>query len=72
VISNKADAPGLQHRRRAWRADRSAGASAVSRIAPVSIAALAARIDAYQPDIVMLAGFMRVLTEAFVRHYANR
>lgn len=34
--------------------------------------ALAARIDSYQPDFVILAGFMRVLTEEFVRHYANR
>jgi phosphoribosylglycinamide formyltransferase-1 len=34
--------------------------------------ALAARIDAYQPDVVVLAGFMRVLTENFVHHYENR
>ncbi len=35
-------------------------------------AALAARIDAYAPDVVVLAGFMRVLGAAFVRHYAGR
>lgn len=34
--------------------------------------ALAQAIDAYQPDYVVLAGFMRVLTEDFVNHYANR
>jgi len=71
VISNKADAPGLQiaaahgvatevleHRQFPDRAsfDR----------------ALAERIDAYRPDVVILAGFMRVLTETFVRHYAHR
>jgi phosphoribosylglycinamide formyltransferase 1 len=71
VISNKADAPGLQiaaahgvatevleHRQFPDRAsfDR----------------ALAERIDTYRPDIVILAGFMRVLTEAFVRHYTHR
>lgn len=34
--------------------------------------ALAACIDAYAPDVVVLAGFMRVLGAAFVRHYAGR
>ncbi|WP_233831825.1 phosphoribosylglycinamide formyltransferase [Paraburkholderia sp. ZP32-5] len=35
-------------------------------------AALAARIDAFAPDLVVLAGFMRVLTAGFVDHYAGR
>jgi phosphoribosylglycinamide formyltransferase-1 len=35
-------------------------------------AALAAAIDAHQPDIVVLAGFMRVLTEDFVNRYRGR
>ena len=35
-------------------------------------AALAAEIDRHRPDLVILAGFMRVLTEAFVRRYENR
>jgi phosphoribosylglycinamide formyltransferase 1 len=34
--------------------------------------ALARRIDAHDPVLVVLAGFMRVLGEAFVRHYADR
>jgi phosphoribosylglycinamide formyltransferase 1 len=29
-------------------------------------------IDTYAPDVVILAGFMRVLTEGFVNHYAGR
>lgn len=29
-------------------------------------------IDRYEPDYVLLAGFMRVLTPDFVRHYAGR
>jgi phosphoribosylglycinamide formyltransferase-1 len=35
-------------------------------------AALAAVIDRYEPDLVVLAGFMRVLTTAFVERYAGR
>ncbi len=35
-------------------------------------AALAETIDAYAPDLVVLAGFMRVLTDAFVRRYERR
>jgi phosphoribosylglycinamide formyltransferase 1 len=71
VISNKADAAGLriaaeygvptevlEHRQFPDRAGFDA--------------ALAARIDVWRPDIVVLAGFMRVLTADFVRHYANR
>lgn len=35
-------------------------------------AALAAEIDRFEPDLVVLAGFMRVLTDAFVEHYRGR
>ncbi|MDD5365780.1 MAG: phosphoribosylglycinamide formyltransferase [Gallionellaceae bacterium] len=34
--------------------------------------ALAAEIDRHAPDLVILAGFMRVLTADFVRHYQGR
>jgi phosphoribosylglycinamide formyltransferase-1 len=34
--------------------------------------ALIELIDGYQPGLVILAGFMRILTPAFVRHYAGR
>ncbi|KWO12388.1 phosphoribosylglycinamide formyltransferase [Burkholderia cepacia] len=35
-------------------------------------AALAAEIDRFAPDLVVLAGFMRILTPAFVRRYEGR
>lgn len=35
-------------------------------------AALAEAIDRHTPDLVVLAGFMRVLTADFVRHYEGR
>lgn len=35
-------------------------------------AAMIEKIDQYTPDLVLLAGFMRVLTADFVRHYENR
>ncbi|MEY4428912.1 MAG: hypothetical protein RLZZ182_1601, partial [Pseudomonadota bacterium] len=35
-------------------------------------AALADEIDAHRPDLVVLAGFMRILTPAFVARYEGR
>lgn len=71
VIANKADAFGLK------RAEQAGVATAVvdHRDYPDRAAfdaALAERIDRYQPDLVALAGFMRILTEGFVRHYQGR
>lgn len=34
--------------------------------------ALMQQIDALKPDLVVLAGFMRILTPEFIRHYAGR
>lgn len=71
VISNKADAYGLQR----------AGAAGI----PFDTLnhrdfidresfdrALQQQIDAFQPDLVLLAGFMRILTPGFVTHYRGR
>jgi phosphoribosylglycinamide formyltransferase 1 len=71
VLANRADAGGLQtaaahgvptrvvdHREFAERA--------------AFDAAMRAAIDSFAPDLVVLAGFMRILTDDFVRHYAGR
>jgi phosphoribosylglycinamide formyltransferase 1 len=71
VISNKADAKGLQlaydqgittavidHKRFASREEFDA--------------ALVRSIDAFSPSLVVLAGFMRILTAGFVNHFSGR
>ncbi|WP_019703356.1 phosphoribosylglycinamide formyltransferase [Paracidovorax oryzae] len=71
VLSNKADAPGL-----AWAREQGIATDAVDHRAHASReafdAALAQRIDAHDPALVVLAGFMRILTPGFVAHYAGR
>ena len=71
VISNRADAAGLN-----YAAARGIPTAVVSHRDYPSRedfdAALAACIDAYQPDAVALAGFMRILTPGFVQRYAGR
>jgi phosphoribosylglycinamide formyltransferase-1 len=71
VISNRPDAKGLERAQRAGiptevldhheHASRQAFDET-----------LQAHIDAYEPQLVVLAGFMRLLTDAFVNHYAGR
>jgi phosphoribosylglycinamide formyltransferase 1 len=71
VISNRGDAPGLDYA----RGQRIATAVVDHRgyaDRDAFDAALANRIDAYAPDLVLLAGFMRILNPAFVRRYAGR
>lgn len=71
VISNKADAYGLVRAREAGIAtavldhtqypDRESYDAALQRL-----------IDSYEPKLVVLAGFMRILTDPLVRHYEGR
>ncbi|WP_072930330.1 phosphoribosylglycinamide formyltransferase [Nissabacter archeti] len=71
VFSNKADAYGLERAREAGIPAHALDAREFSdRVA--FDAALAEQIDAYAPDLIVLAGYMRILSAAFVRHYAGR
>ncbi|NHI01254.1 MULTISPECIES: phosphoribosylglycinamide formyltransferase [Oceanimonas] len=71
VISNKADAYGLERARAAGVATEVLpGRDFADRDS--FDAALRQRIDGYTPDLVVLAGFMRILTPALVRHYEGR
>ena len=71
VFSNKADAFGLQRARdagipaHALSAGQFATREAFDR-------ELMQEIDAYAPDLVVLAGYMRILSPAFVAHYTGR
>ena len=71
VLADRPDAGGLEH--------------AISQGIPIVVidrrghltrdafdAALAAAIDQFEPDLVLLAGFMRILGVAFVQRYAGR
>ena len=68
VISNRADAAGLAY---------AAGRGIATAVVPhrdyttreAFDAALAQAVDGYRPDLVVLAGFMRILTDSFVRRY---
>ncbi len=71
VFSNKADAYGLERARNAGIAARSLNpADFADRDA--FDAALANEIDSFQPDLVVLAGYMRILSPAFVQHFAGK
>ncbi len=71
VISNRPDAQGLAS---------AAGLGIATRLIDhkqfqsrnAFDAALQHSIDSYQPALVVLAGFMRILTPGFVAHYAGR
>ncbi|AKL10904.1 TPA: phosphoribosylglycinamide formyltransferase [Kluyvera intermedia] len=71
VFSNKADAFGLE---RAREANIPAHALLASQFASREAfdRELMQEIDAYAPDIVVLAGYMRILSPAFVAHYTGR
>jgi len=71
VISNRPDAPGLEIAKKHGLETRVLDQRAYPG-REVFDAALAEAIDAYEPDLVTLAGFMRILGDSFVNHYRDR
>lgn len=71
VFSNKADAFGLERAREAGIAAHALSASQFASREAFD-RELVQEIDAYAPDVVVLAGYMRILSPAFVAHYAGR
>ncbi|MDK4565335.1 phosphoribosylglycinamide formyltransferase [Kingella kingae] len=71
VLSNNPQAAGL-----AWAAERGIATASLNHKEFASREAfdqaMMQLIDTYQPDLVVLAGFMRILTPAFCKHYENR
>lgn len=71
VLSNRPQAKGLEVAAAKGVATRVVDHQNYSRREDFD-AAMAAEIDAHAPDLVVLAGFMRILSDAFVEHYAGR
>ena len=71
VISNRPDAAGLANAARRGIATAVVDHRAHADRAAFD-AALAEAIDAFAPDLVVLAGFMRILSAEFVNRYAGR
>ena len=71
VIANRPDARGLQTAREAGIATAVVDHKGFADRETFD-AALQAEIDRHAPALVVLAGFMRILTPGFVAHYAGR
>ena len=71
VVSNRADAPGLEFARQHGIATAVVDHTAFESREAFD-AELAKVLDGFAPDVVALAGFMRILTDAFVTHFEQR
>lgn len=71
VISNQPDAPGLETARAAGIHTEAVDHREYNTRDEYD-RALQTAIDRYEPTLVVLAGFMRILTADFVRHYRGR
>ena len=71
VFSNKADAYGLERAREAGIAAHALSAGEFDSREAFD-RQLMQEIDAYAPDVVVLAGYMRILSPAFVANYSGR
>ena len=71
VFSNKAEAFGLERAKNAGVAARSVNPKDFGSREAFDHE-LMIQIDTYQPDLIVLAGYMRILSSEFVRHYAGK
>ncbi|MGG2400112.1 phosphoribosylglycinamide formyltransferase [Pseudomonas sp. SH1-B] len=71
VVCNRADAYGLERAKQAGIATELLDHKQFDGREAFD-AALIRAIDAHQPELVVLAGFMRILTPGFVQHYSGR
>lgn len=71
VISNKADAYGLERARKAGIPTHVLDHKSFANREAFD-QSLQETIDQYTPKLVVLAGFMRILTDTFTRHYDGR
>ncbi|PFG55609.1 phosphoribosylglycinamide formyltransferase-1 [Vibrio sp. ES.051] len=71
VFSNKADAYGLERAKQFDVNGHFVDPKAFDSRDAFD-AELMSQIDNYQPDIIVLAGYMRILTRAFVQHYRGK
>ncbi|MDP2574000.1 phosphoribosylglycinamide formyltransferase [Vibrio penaeicida] len=71
VFSNKADAYGLERAKRSGIDARAVSHKDFESREAFDLA-LMGEIDQYQPDLIILAGYMRILSEGFVRHYMGK
>jgi phosphoribosylglycinamide formyltransferase-1 len=71
VVSNRPDAKGLE-----WAASRGIATRVVDHRKFAGRedfdAALGDALDEWRPDLVLLAGFMRILTEGFIRRFPRK
>lgn len=71
VISNNPDAPGILTAQKAEIATQTIEHGQFESRQSFELH-LKRAIDEYQPDLIVLAGFMRILSPEFVRHYHGR
>ncbi len=71
VISNRPDAAGIDYAKKAGITTQVVDHKAFDSRQSFD-QALAKTIDQYKPDLVVLAGFMRILTAEFVNHFKDR
>jgi len=71
VISNRPDAGGLEHATRAGIHTETVNHQHYA-TRELFDQALMQSVDHYQPALVILAGFMRILSDDFVNHYLGR